>query len=1622
MTKKKKWIFAITGVFLFVGILYTPLGSWMGYWAARSIVFAYWGSTLDYDKIYWENGQLVIENPVLYSPNEIKADRLKIAGRINLHQPALALDLHIEKPHCTLCPDDYAALYSLLNASGKTKYLNKRLHINNGVIEWLSEGQEPFRSTLSLSQHDDKLIAAASFKDTSFPSLVNLLQNIDPSLETWEVSSGSISGDITMEIPSHQEPTIVGSLHITRVSVNNFSSEISGVFASIDVEMSPELVTVSFPDAATISSYHHEVPQWQLDDFKGLISLSNLADAHMKLQTTATHQGRQLLFNIVGDMKIEDHYPSELEITLSCDSMELPASLVNFTANANSMKLDCHHLSAIESRFLQSILRTFWSRADDIEMESGFLDGSLKLLFNSQGAHKLIVDSFSGTFLRIKSEVMKLSAHFPHIRGSGHIDLSAEKPLETLDAEVDVKDAMVDMHERISAFPIISGIETQLKLRHGQFQKSTAKLEIGTLRGTVDIASESESPIMSLTMEGKAIELAGLFPDKFQQILMETFGSYRMGVNATIFDNEIKGVIHLGAEGEISKDLIHFGSGLSLKPKGWFYAQQLPIEKYISPYIFPTKVAKLNGIGEFRGSFDSQAVIIRYDVDNLVLENEHVKMQRPSLTDQKQRRLLGYHCFNFSDGSSYGHMPVENGSYFEKHHGLEFSGISSQVHFEEGKVHLSAVEAYCGGIYLSGSIDFDYSDPAPGVFDVTAELSQFHGTVSQAQHFFSHLHTPGLLEKLPLEGEISARAEGAQISFEFSPEEDIIHTTAHAVLNNGTADFPSIHASLRDLSMNIDYNHDLDTLQFNDLQGTGLVGHGRNPKEYLISGGHIRFAHFKDQEFSMDITLKEGNDEVARLAGESKPDSDGSLTFKMNGPLTHMGNIHPDILEATLSQDGEIKDWAFTLKFPLSPFFNYLKRFEDSGWLFLSKRVLQQGSYLQLGGALFDVKLGYHGGIFEYEFLGRDISFYNALFNQFLLRGKKLEKRWVVDELSLDKLHLSTEISPKDDEWKIHFLGLKYGQNLLMGLDGEWNKATNVLSAQINLFEWNLQDDELLKDWMETVQPIGSLKGTGDLSIAFMSEAPWIKYHSSIKSEIAGWRMGKLFLHQERPFVIQVDSEKGVGFEDVEVSLRDSNNILGTGCCEKLNFALGKGSWQLENMHFNIPHRSVAALGNQLQKEFPDYINDKVKDKLLSVKNDDLSGTLSYKKDNDLFYAALQLTDGVYSIKGKELTLQGPRIEWEPHSISLSAQSSYGRYPYYIQSHFKWPELNGGDCVVTDLSLSHEGMPLHVEWQADPMGTIHVQSISGSCAGINCALKSNLSGLEGKVEIDVDRAIPLLGADFAAQISKIGLGPRYLLDGRWQIQCSEDKKLEESIYYQGKLTSNSTTFKGYEFDKFEADVEGSPQQIKFENICLRDVAGTVQCPQMTVSRNSDHETWSAWIPSLVLKDIRPTLLKEKGAVERQPGKARSLLVKRVELNDFYGRLSDTSTWQGSGMLHFCNPTRKNLQHPLFAIPAELILRLGLDPQVLNPVTGNIYFNLKGDKFYLTKFKDVFSEGRGSRFFLDPQADPSWVGLDGQLSVHVRMKQYNLIFKIAELFSVSIQGNLTKPKYSLEKAQ
>lgn len=228
--------------------------------------------------------------------------------------------------------------------------------------------------------------------------------------------------------------------------------------------------------------------------------------------------------------------------------------------------------------------------------------------------------------------------------------------------------------------------------------------------------------------------------------------------------------------------------------------------------------------------------------------------------------------------------------------------------------------------------------------------------------------------------------------------------------------------------------------------------------------------------------------------------------------------------------------------------------------------------------------------------------------------------------------------------------------------------------------------------------------------------------------------------------------------------------------------------------------------------------------------------------------------------------------------------------------------------------------------------------------------------------------------------------------------------------FKGTLEGKNSTFAGYPVESLSTTVDYSPSAILLRDVEIYNKIGEASIPEMVIHHEKSQMPFETAL--INLKNFRP------GA--SQSGQEPSFFVNTMEVRNLKGSLNDPSSYSGEGVLHFNNNLKKSSFQQLFAVPNEMINRLGLDTRVLNPTSGTIFYKIEGNKLYFTKFKDVYSEGKMSKFSLSKSADPSYIDLDGNLNLKLKIKQYNLLFKLTEFLTFSIQGTLQNPRYTIEK--
>ncbi len=327
---------------------------------------------------------------------------------------------------------------------------------------------------------------------------------------------------------------------------------------------------------------------------------------------------------------------------------------------------------------------------------------------------------------------------------------------------------------------------------------------------------------------------------------------------------------------------------------------------------------------------------------------------------------------------------------------------------------------------------------------------------------------------------------------------------------------------------------------------------------------------------------------------------------------------------------------------------------------------------------------------------------------------------------------------------------------------------------------------------------------------------------------------------------------------------------------------------------------------------------------------------------------------------------------------------------------------------------------LEVNWGKRPDGRCGLQAIQGELFGVNLDLQAVAPQTLGE------------GVSLTGQISMEPQDICKLLPTGWREKISHPEWLDGKFYLQGNLTFPASAWRDWQFQGhiwanepslFHCNVKSlgsrltlSPSQLRLDDLAVSDDAGALVIDQISLQLDGK-ESGKIDLSVASLSGLQPNRLRRPGVYGEQP---KSLVIKHAELRHLQGNLADLSTLQGEGFIAFSSETKMNLLKALMLIPTDLISRIGLNFALLVPVSGSIYYTLSEGRCHIVELRDVYSEGKRSQFYLPEAHADSYIDFDGNVSISMRMRHYNLLFKIAELFTLSVHGKVNHLSYSLER--
>lgn len=1367
----------------------------------------------------------------------------------------------------------------------------------------------------------------------------------------------------------------------------------------------------------------------------------------------------------------------------------LEVSSEPITGDASSIGIQFYNIGEKEFGFVQKFLDALIPELNPFQYLSGSLSANLALIYGKRGLASLEVEDLKASDLSIFFKPWRVALGFQNLEGSFGFDLTAKIPKDTIDASLVVHGGEIAIKGAADSPWNFTEIETRLEVVKGTLQDSSASVKLDGLKGKAEIIGGRTAHLMRLSFQGEASELIPFVPERIKKGIEKSLKNDLVNLQAEVTRQgdgvEVAATLAIKTETSLTLSPIDFGFTIerifpnlfssnidaqenylasltpaiqtSLMPdrdlllsclmqhhlrqeigysgfkldKGWIQANHLLLGKLIGPFLFPEEELTLSGYASVEGIFDSTGFYIGYKAKEVVLENEQLSIQVKEIASSPDEQE-SFYAADFNGNSCFGFIPIHEASYFDKNSGLLFAEMQGDLFFETEKLHIENLSAFSNGIYFEGDIVVDYSIPLKGSCDVDIHAAVMEGNFRQAQHLLAHFEKTLCISKIPVNGILNFGSEGGFLHFGIRPAEVEFQARFDCSLEDGTLFSENGHFSLQELSCGFIYDYNGNFLDLSNLQSMVVIGKNEQIDEFSLHADRIYFDDFANNHAFFDIWIKDDKSDFIRLAGSTRaenPLQPEKVEFFFDKDLSHFGDIYPQVFSLTLTDWNRVDKLEFEANLSLTTLLNDLQKMK---WplSFIFEKPIDGINQLSPRGGELSLKVGFEGnqGTFGFDVAGKDLIFNQYEIKEFQFSGYKRDERWLIEQIQLDQISIAAEIMNKGKHWQVDFLGFRYGDALLVGLDGSYQGGDTPVQAHVNLFEidmsklprWNWLTEALGEH-----QIAGKFKGIGEIALQKKDRAV---FEGEIHLDVSAkdFKIEDYLFENAEHFSFHFSTAKGWSLNNLVTGLMAKSPQGIHLEAKEIGYDFDAETWRLEDISFSIPQEGLHFIASQLESYFPLILDRNLLEDIRHFSESSVKGNFTIKKSISDCRWELTLEDGLYRLFGEKRELKKITLQYSEEELALSVLYILNQQPIWISTRFSEAEVGHGKVILADADPAEFEKPaLSVLWRKEEERGLIIEKASGYFAGLRVDLKENVENpttaeafhLIGVVDVDGSLARHLLPPMFSEAIQTFQIGKGYQIQGAFEVgkETKEDEERETRFF--GTLSGNQVELKGYRFDRMAAEIILDANSVQLLDFTISDLAGVFYIGNLRADK-SRAGFWHLSIPLLTAYEVRPSLFRE--AIILNPRVRKPLIVRQFFIQDLTGILGDVKTFKGHGSLSFINPQKKNLQNTIFAIPAEILTRIGLNLSVLTPVTGTIHFEVQGDQFLLTKFKDVYSDNKISKFYLATSRGPSTVDFDGNIDVQVRFKQSTLLLKIAEMFTINIHGNLNKPLYSLQR--
>ncbi len=1581
---KKKPFFLSLFIFLIAFLIALPLFfSYFSGYFLKSYSKKIFSGEISYESLKFENGKIIAKNVIGSSDLfDIKIEEVFFKIKLNLPAFDVSSDILLIRPHVIVTNKKQIDLSDQNFWKGKKKLIKSKINVKDGKIELYEKNalvtkihfnleQKDFADTFFLNMgFDEKMekrvglqikkengafLALLDFIKTPSKELFNFVSYFnDVHLKKME---GELNGNLTVKIDGSAKPSFLFDLSFLNLLLQeSYTNKTIGVKKiSIKGDSYSKAPKSILPKKFIPLKIKAEIEGGFLSSDNSL--LEDVNGSFFYNPELGPNVTIKAMANIKGEKKECSLESRGYFNSKFCNWMDLNFSFSKERDSGIFLKLFEKKKDELLMQMKIDLDNEYFSFLHNILPEKlysefNILEGGLSLDGSVQ-----IKDGLKKVVLEnflAKDIKFKVKAY----------DVSSKEISGSLDFDFADIDSTLSSSLMISGGNVLIGkdeikdIKASVHLAKGFFEPSFLSCSYNDLKTSAKIDGNISEFVSNIEVKGPT---KNILKNSNEQVLSvfsfkrKKEGGYFSGIVQLLGDQSKEENIVFGLNLK-NFNFCDFKDSISSM---WIRGENFVLEKWQGLFL---KDIDLKGKVNFSAFLQNEKFCLQFQAKDFEYKTKDflVKIEKIGSFEDVFFEKKNFVSFTYEKGLWNVDAPLLNGSY-TMNSGLKFDCKNVKLLNHRGSVLFVIPEANSENLNLNGKVFFDFIN---NKLDIVTKSAC--GKVSDLSRFVSYFG----LSVPAMEGTFESFDGGFYFSNSLKGQKpfDLKMSMAFKDLSYDICDY--VHLS--NAKMKMDFDAREDTLELENVEGLLKI----NKKSYNLI---CPLFSKKNKKLEYDLRIAKPTLDLLRIKGEASFGKNIDFVFDQKS------HFLGEKFAASLKLDEKFAPYSF---------------FEMSFDINKACALLDIDIGQKLEG-IIKAKATLEKDFLKIEAKAADLLVGDKKIKSLFVNAEKDKEKFSIKELSLNDLKSSFSLEKKEGLLKIKDLLISH-KNSFIEAEGTF------VNSKVDLNLKNLKLDlEPSADFIKEFYYSDFLKnklliqGGGWISLWFKDFFPKIEADLDLKT--SKFCYSGVWVENNGELNLCYSNEKGLNVSGLDLIFSSKDLDLSSlkSKFQYLSYDLKEKKWLLKGGYLYLPLSLMDHFQKNSSGSFKQMLY--IAQNWLKIEKDlDLELDIEYENEN---FKSLSKEASIY-LNGKKRDLKDLVIKVNKNECILDFKYLHENI-YHEASHiFDFASLSG------KLILGNESDPLSIFWSCEENNVI-INKMLGNYFGLSVDMYLNdkkdreTYSLFGSIKVDFSKALSLMPQDVQTKLKMLQIAKGYEAGGN----LSLFKSRPQFNSFEGKVIGKDFELFGLKLKTLFGNVKISPELLEIKGLKISDLAGVFFIPSIDLYKTED-SSWFFSVPKIEAYEIRPSLLKK---VNDEESEMKPLVIKNFVVSKLKGKLNDTHSITGEGNFSFINSFKRG--HSLFEIPSEVLGRIvGLDSELLVPVCGDVFYDIKDNKCSITKVNNVYSENGRSEFFL---IGTPYMDFNGNLNIEIKMKQF-VLFKITDKFIISIKGTLGKPELNLKK--